>query len=87
MLGGVITSIWLCFGVFEVKGDHVGTIIALAGSAAFLVMAIRRKDPALFAFGALAALFAGPATVQVDLTDACNQNCIVCWLPMSVFCT
>jgi len=24
--------------------------------------------------------FAGPTTVQVDLTDACNQNCIVCWL-------
>ena len=23
---------------------------------------------------------AGPSTVQVDLTDACNQNCIVCWL-------
>jgi MoaA/NifB/PqqE/SkfB family radical SAM enzyme len=24
--------------------------------------------------------FTGPTTVQVDLTDACNQNCIVCWL-------
>ena len=24
--------------------------------------------------------FAGPTTVQIDLTDACNQNCIVCWL-------
>ena len=22
----------------------------------------------------------GPSTVQIDLTDACNQNCIVCWL-------
>ena len=22
----------------------------------------------------------GPTTVQIDLTDACNQNCIVCWL-------
>jgi MoaA/NifB/PqqE/SkfB family radical SAM enzyme len=22
----------------------------------------------------------GPTTVQVDLTDACNQNCHVCWL-------
>lgn len=22
----------------------------------------------------------GPSTVQVDLTDACNQNCVVCWL-------
>jgi len=62
VLGGVITSIWLCFGAFEVKGDHVGAIIALAGSAAFLVMALRRKEPALFAFGALVALFAGPAT-------------------------
>ncbi len=24
--------------------------------------------------------FAGPSTVQVDLTDACNQSCVVCWL-------
>jgi len=24
--------------------------------------------------------FVGPSTVQVDLTDACNQNCVVCWL-------
>ncbi len=24
--------------------------------------------------------FGGPTTVQIDLTDACNQNCIVCWL-------
>lgn len=24
--------------------------------------------------------FAGPSTVQVDLTDACNQSCSVCWL-------
>ena len=24
--------------------------------------------------------FTGPTTVQVDLTDACNQRCIVCWL-------
>jgi MoaA/NifB/PqqE/SkfB family radical SAM enzyme len=24
--------------------------------------------------------FAGPTTVQVDLTDACNQDCVVCWL-------
>ena len=24
--------------------------------------------------------FVGPTTVQVDLTDACNQNCQVCWL-------
>jgi len=22
----------------------------------------------------------GPGTVQIDLTDACNQSCIVCWL-------
>ncbi len=31
-----------------------------------------------FVHGARA--FAGPSTVQVDLTDACNQNCVVCWL-------
>ena len=24
--------------------------------------------------------FTGPSTVQVDLTDACNQSCLVCWL-------
>jgi MoaA/NifB/PqqE/SkfB family radical SAM enzyme len=24
--------------------------------------------------------FTGPTTVQVDLTDACNQSCSVCWL-------
>ena len=24
--------------------------------------------------------FTGPTTVQVDLTDACNQSCLVCWL-------
>ena len=24
--------------------------------------------------------FTGPTTVQVDLTDACNQSCAVCWL-------
>ena len=24
--------------------------------------------------------FVGPTTVQVDLTDACNQSCLVCWL-------
>jgi MoaA/NifB/PqqE/SkfB family radical SAM enzyme len=25
-------------------------------------------------------VFTGPTTVQVDLTDACNQSCSVCWL-------
>ncbi len=24
--------------------------------------------------------FTGPTTVQIDLTDACNQHCVVCWL-------